>query len=132
MNLADISWCCQFLAHSTVSCHRLRIKKRANVILCENIISDETGALTTEWVVLNAVVISLGIAAYGAFKIETDSSFAYSIDFADGSETRVSALNGLLALVAQTKLNTTKFVMCNFKSANFASESSTGDFNACQ
>ena len=99
------------------------MKKRANVILCENIISDETGALTTEWVVLNAVVISLGIAAYGAFKIETDSSFAYSI---------VSAVNELLALVAQTKLNTMKFVMCNFKSANFASESSTGDINACQ
>ena len=101
-------------------------------MLCKNIISDETGALTIEWVVLNAVVISLGIEAYGAFKIETDSSFAYSIVSADGSETHVSAVNGLLALVAQTKLNTMKFVMCNFKSANFASASSTGDFNACQ
>ena len=96
-------------------------------MVCEKIISDETGALTIEWVVLTAGVITLGIAVYGAFKIETDSSFAYSIVSADGSETHVSAVNGLLALVAQTKLNTMKFVMCNFKSANFASEPSTGD-----
>ena len=66
-------------------------------MVCEKIISDETGALTIEWVVLTAGVIALGIAVYGAFKIETDSSFAYSI---------VSAVNELLALVAQTKLNT--------------------------
>jgi hypothetical protein len=92
--------------------------ERANVMVCEKIISDETGALTIEWVVLTAGVITLGIAVYGAFKIETDSAFAYSI---------VSAVTELLALVAQTKLNTMKFVMCNFKSANFASESSTGD-----
>ena len=92
--------------------------ERANVMVCEKIISDETGALTIEWVVLTAGVITLGIAVYGAFKIETDSSFAYSI---------VSAVTELLALVAQTKLNTMKFVMCNFKSANFASEPSTGD-----
>ncbi len=92
-------------------------------MVCEKIISDETGALTIEWVVLTAGVITLGIAVYGAFKIETDSSFAYSI---------VSAVTELLALVAQTKLNTMKFVMCNFKSANFASKSSTGDINACQ
>ena len=80
-------------------------------MVCVKIISDETGALTIEWVVLTAGVIALGIAV------------AYSI---------VSAVNELLALVAQTKLNTMKFVMCNFKSANFASESSTGDINACQ
>ncbi len=48
-------------------------------MVCEKIISDETGALTIEWVVLTAGVITLGIAVYGAFKIETDSSFAYSI-----------------------------------------------------
>ena len=71
--------------------------ERAKVMVCVKIISDETGALTIEWVVLTAGVIALGIAVYGAFKIETDSSFAYSI---------VSALNELLALVAQTKLNT--------------------------
>ena len=97
--------------------------ERANVMVCVKIISDETGALTIEWVVLTAGVIALGIAVYGAFKIGTESSFAYSI---------VSAVNELLALVAQTKLNTMKFVMCNFTSANFASESSTGDINACQ
>ena len=92
-------------------------------MVCVKIISDETGTLTIEWVVLTAGVIALGIAVYGAFKIETESSFAYSI---------VSAVNELLALVAQTKLNTMKFVMCNFKSANFVSETSIGDFNACQ
>ena len=96
--------------------------ERAKVMVCVKIISDETGALTIEWVVLTAGVIALRIAVYGAFKIGTESSFAYSI---------VSAVNELLALVVQTKLNTMKFVMCNFKSANFASESSTGDINAC-
>ena len=48
--------------------------ERANVMVCEKIISDETGALTIEWVVLTAGVITLGIAVYGAFKIETDSA----------------------------------------------------------
>ena len=76
--------------------------ERPKVMVCVKIISDETGALTIEWVVLTAGVI----AVYGAFKIGTESSFAYSI---------VSAVNELLALVAQTKLNTMKFVMCNFK-----------------
>ena len=42
--------------------------ERANVMVCEKIISDETGALTIEWVVLTAGVIALGIAVYGAFK----------------------------------------------------------------
>ena len=32
---------------------------------------DERGAITIEWVVLTAGVIALGIAAYGAFKIDT-------------------------------------------------------------
>ena len=32
---------------------------------------DERGAITIEWVVLTAGVIALGIATYGAFKIDT-------------------------------------------------------------
>jgi Flp pilus assembly pilin Flp len=35
-------------------------------------ISDETGAVTIEWVVLTAGVIALGIAGYSAFKIDMD------------------------------------------------------------
>ena len=37
-------------------------------------ISDETGAVTIEWMVLTAGVIALGIAGYSAFKIDMDSS----------------------------------------------------------
>ena len=105
----------------------IRVQTELKRFLC-----DQDGAITIEWVILTAGVIALGIAAYGAFKIDREDSFAYLIFSADGSETHVSAVNGLQALVAQTKLNTMKFVMCNFKSANFVSETSIGDFNACQ
>ena len=47
--------------------------------------SDETGAVTIEWVVLTAGVIALGIAAYSAFKIDTDNTTAVLLITQDGS-----------------------------------------------
>jgi len=40
------------------------------VLRCvKKFVSDETGAVTIEWVVLSAGVIALGIAGYGALKL---------------------------------------------------------------
>ena len=51
----------------------------------QSYIHDESGAVTIEWVVLTAGVIALGIAAYGAFKIDTENTAAVSLVTQDGS-----------------------------------------------
>ena len=66
--------------------------------------SDETGAVTIEWVVLTAGVIALGIAAYSAFKIDTDNTTAVLLITQDGSRPIMIGGNAISQLIARAKL----------------------------
>ena len=46
---------------------------------------DENGAVTVEWVVLTAGVIALAIAAYSAFNIDTENTYAVLVVTQNGS-----------------------------------------------
>ena len=61
---------------------------------------DERGAVTIEWVVLTAGVIALGIAAYGAFKIDTENTAAVLLVTQDGSRPIMIGGNAISQLIA--------------------------------
>ena len=80
--------------------------------------SDETGAVTIEWVVLTAGVIAFGIAGYGAFKIDMDSSNITMAHHSNGGALpMVNGGNAIMRLVKTIELELKMFRACNFESA---------------
>lgn len=80
---------------------------------------DENGAVTVEWVVLTAGVIALGIAGYGAFKIDMDSStISVAHHSSGGTLPKVSGGNAMTRLMKTVELEMKMFRACNFKSAD--------------
>ena len=81
-------------------------------------VSDETGAVTIEWVVLSAGVIALGIAGYGALKIDMDSSNLTRAHHSNGGALpMVNGGNAIMRLVKTIELELKMFRTCNFESA---------------
>lgn len=79
---------------------------------------DENGAVTVEWVVLTAGVIALGIAGYGAFKIDMDSStITVAHHSSGGTLPMVSGGNAMTRLMKTLELEMKMFRACNFKRA---------------
>ena len=80
--------------------------------------SDETGAVTIEWVVLTEGVIALGIAGYGAFKIDMDSSsITVAHHSSAGTLPVVDGANAITRLIKTVELELKMFRACNFASA---------------
>ena len=94
-------------------------------------ISDEAGAVTIEWVVLTAGVIALGIAAYGAFKIDTENTTAVLLVNQDGSRPIMIGGNAISQLIARTKLETMIFVSCIFKTGSPQEDALGNKFDVC-
>ena len=81
-------------------------------------VSDEIGAVTIEWVVLSAGVIALGIAGYGAFKIDMDSSNITMAHHSNGGALpMVHSGNAITRLIKTIELELKMFRACNFESA---------------
>ena len=92
---------------------------------------DERGAITIEWVVLTAGVIALGIAAYGAFKIDTENTAAVLLVTQDGSRPIMIGGNAISQLIARTKLETMIFVSCIFKTGSLQEDALGNKFDVC-
>lgn len=97
------------------------------MLRCEKkYISDETGAVTIEWVVLTAGVIALGIAGYSAFKIDMDSSKIVVVHHSSGKNLPlVNGGNAMTRLIKTIELELKMFRACNFSSAAAQFESSS-------
>ena len=61
--------------------------------------------------VLTAGVIALGIASYGAFKIDTENTAAVLLVTQDGSRPIMIGGNAISQLIARTKLEAMVFVL---------------------
>ena len=92
---------------------------------------DERGAVTIEWVVLTAGVIALGIAAYGAFKIDTENTTAVLLVNQDGSKPIMIGGNAISQLIARTKLEAMIFVSCIFKTGALQEYAMGNKFDVC-
>ena len=92
---------------------------------------DERGAVTIEWVVLTAGVIALGIAAYGAFKIDTEKTTAVLLVNQDGSKPIMIGGNAISQLIARTKLEAMIFVSCIFKTGALQEDAMGNKFDVC-
>ena len=92
---------------------------------------DERGAVTTELVVLTAGVIALGIAAYGAFKIDTENTTAVLLVNQDGSKPIMIGGNAISQLIARTKLEAMIFVSCIFKTGALQEDAMGNKFDVC-
>ena len=92
---------------------------------------DERGAVTIEWVVLTAGVIALGIAAYGAFKIDTENTTAVLLVNQDGSRPIMIGGNAISQLIARTKLEAIVFVSCIFKTGALQEDALGNKFDVC-
>jgi len=92
---------------------------------------DERGAITIEWVVLTAGVIALGIAAYGAFKIDTENTAAVLLVTQDGSRPIMIGGNAISQLIARTKLEAMVFVSCIFTTGALQEEALGNKFDVC-
>lgn len=92
---------------------------------------DERGAVTIEWVVLTAGVIALGIAAYGAFKIDTKNTAAVLLVTQDGSRPIMIGGNAISQLMARTKLEAMVFVSCIFKTGALQEDALGNKFDVC-
>ena len=92
---------------------------------------DERGAVTIEWVVLSAGVIALGIAAYGAFKIDTENTTAVLLVTQDGSRPIMIGGNAISQLIARTKLEAMVFVSCIFKTGALQKDALGNKFDVC-
>ena len=92
---------------------------------------DERGAVTIEWVVLTAGVIALGIAAYGAFKIDTENTTAVLLVNQDGSKPIMIGGNAISQLIARTKLEAMIFVSCIFKTGALQEDAMGNKFDVC-
>ena len=94
-------------------------------------LSDERGAVTIEWVVLTAGVIALGIAAYSAFKIDTDNTTAVLLITQDGSRPIMIGGNAISQLIARAKLESMVFVSCIFKTGVLQEDAMGNKFDVC-
>ena len=94
-------------------------------------LADERGAVTIEWVVLTAGVIALGIAAYGAFKIDTENTAAVLLVTQDGSRPIMIGGNAISQLIARTKLEAMVFVSCIFKTGSLQEDAMGNKFDVC-
>ena len=92
---------------------------------------DERGAVTIEWVVLTAGVIALGIAAYSAFKIDTENTTAILLVNQDGSIPIMIGGNAISQLIARTNLKTLIFVSCIFKTGALQEDAMGNKFDVC-
>ena len=92
---------------------------------------DERGAVTIEWVVLTAGVIALGIAAYSAFKIDTENTTAILLVNQDGSKPIMIGGNAISQLIARTNLETLIFVSCIFKTGALQEDAMGNKFDVC-
>ena len=92
---------------------------------------DERGAITIEWVVLTAGVIALGIAASGAFKIDTENTAAVLLVTRDGSRPIMIGANAISQLIARTKLEAMVFVSCIFKTGALQEDALGNKFDVC-
>ena len=92
---------------------------------------DERGAVTIEWVVLTAGVIALGIAAYSAFKIDTENTAAVLLVTQDGSRPIMIGGNEISQLIARTKLEAMVFVSCIFKTGALQEDALGNKFDVC-
>ena len=92
---------------------------------------NERGAVTIEWVVLTAGVIALGIAAYGAFKIDTENTAAVLLVTQDGSRPIMIGGNEISQLIARTKLEAMVFVSCIFKTGALQEDALGNKFDVC-
>ena len=92
---------------------------------------DERGAVTVEWVVLTAGVIALAIAAYGAFKIDTENTVAGLLVTQDGSRPIMIGANAISQLIARTKLEAMVFVSCIFKTGALQEDALGNKFDVC-
>ena len=85
----------------------------------QSYIHDEAGAVTIEWVVLTAGVIALGIAGYGAFKIDLDSSVIHAVTHSNGgTAVNIEGGNAMTRLLKTVELELKMFRACNFASAD--------------
>jgi Flp pilus assembly pilin Flp len=92
---------------------------------------DERGAVTIEWVVLTAGVIALGVAAYSAFKIDTENTTAILLVNQDGSKPIMIGGNAISQLIARTKLEAMIFVSCIFKTGALQEDAMGNKFDVC-
>ena len=89
-------------------------------------ISDDTGAVTIEWVVLTAGVIALEIAGYSAFKIDMDSSEIVVAHHSSGGNLPfVNGGNAITRLIKTVELELKMFRACSFSSADAQFETSS-------
>ena len=94
-------------------------------------LADERGAVTIEWVVLTAGVIALGIAAYSAFKIDTDNTTAVLPITQDGKRPIMIGGNAISQLIARAKLESMVFVSCIFKTGVLQEDAMGNKFDVC-
>ena len=99
--------------------------------MCEKIVFNEAGLVTIEWVGLTAGVIALGIAAYGAFKIDTENTTAVLLVNQDGSKPIMVGGNTISQLIARTKLETMIFVSCIVKTGALQEDAVGKKFGVC-
>lgn len=92
---------------------------------------DEAGAVTIEWVVLTAGVIALAIAAYSAFKIDTDNTYAVLVVTQNGSTPHMGGGNAISQLIARTKLESMIFISCIFETAQVQEDALGNKFDIC-
>ena len=97
----------------------------------KSFLRDERGAVTIEWVVLTAGVIALAIAAYGAFKIDTENTAAVLLVTQDGSRPIMIGGNAISQLIARTKLEAMVFVSCIFKTGALQEDALGNKFDVC-
>ena len=80
---------------------------------------------------MTAGVIALGIAVYGAFKIETENTTAVLLVNQDGSKPIMIGGNAISQLIARTKLETMIFVSCIFKTSALQEDAVGKKFGVC-
>ena len=105
--------------------------ERVDVRVCKKIFSDETGAVTIEWVVLTAGVTALGIAAYSSFKIDTENTTAVLLVTQDGSRPIMIGGNAISQLIVRAKLESMVFVSCIFKTGVLQEDAMGNKFDVC-
>lgn len=92
---------------------------------------DENGAVAVEWVVLTAGVIALAIAAYSAFNIDTENTYAVLVVTQNGSTPHMGGGNAISQLIARTKLESMIFISCIYETASVQEDALGNKFDIC-
>ena len=80
---------------------------------------------------LTAGVIALGIAAYSAFKIDTENTTAVLLVTQDSSRPIMIGGNAISQLIARAKLECIVFVSCIFKTGISQGDAMKNKFDVC-